>query len=171
MPTRSCVTTRDGLHVLHGSSFEELVGIYAREHRLTPEDSKAEIAQRWYLISIPEKPRSFLATVDHLISGAKAMVGDLVGNVVDPIEAHRRADICSRCPWASNAVAECTTCGLAATLQNAIGRQPVASTVGLGCGVCGCSCAVLVWAKPDKFNRDAKQHPSRPDTCWITEIR
>lgn len=120
----------------------------------------------------PASKKKKLGFSDYL-HGAEALVNVSAGNTVDQLEINRRAGICQFCPKLEE-VPGCMSCGFAGTLSNALNKIKKAFDSGFeipnnmskhGCGVCGCSLAVMLPAKTSAF-KETDQN-LRPDHCWV----
>lgn len=119
----------------------------------------------------PQKKKK-LEFKDYL-HGAEALISVSAGNSVNQLEINRRASICQTCPRLEE-VPGCMSCGFAGTLSNTINKIKrffkasfeIPNNMGKhGCGVCGCSLAVMLPAKTSAFKKD--DQAQRPDHCWV----
>jgi hypothetical protein len=110
--------------------------------------------------------RSFVATIQGGIALLKnAFLPEKFRTT--PVEAERRAQICSKCPLnqyvgdkslatkAGDAVAEAALRGLKTNENDKL----------FSCGVCGCPLKVIVWHK-DFFQEPEDKKAKYPDFCW-----
>lgn len=165
----ACAKSHAG--IICANSFDELVPRYASATGMTNEGARGILLTTWYAKQVESKPTGFRATMSQLISGVSAVLRDAAGDNVSEAEARRRADICYRCPWKSDTI-DCTTCGAYDKVRQVLRKNlpEIWQVTGAGCGVCNCSCAVMVWAKKEAFRDDATQHPDRPDSCWVKQL-
>lgn len=117
------------------------------------------------------------------VSGAKALIKNVLGIAVSNEEIYRRSEICSNpnktgqpCPNLSK-IGGCGTCGLAGKIskyvndirvQKKISHPMPVATKGQFCGVCDCSLDLMLPTKISDFKNEApEQNSSRPDFCWL----
>jgi hypothetical protein len=166
----ACAKIGDG-RVVCAPNFDALVPLYARELGMTEDGARAVLRTTWYAKMVETPPRGFQATIAQMVSGVSAVLKDIAGDTVAEKEARRRASICYRCPWKSDTI-DCAPCGAYDKIRRALKRNlpEIWEVTGAGCGICHCSCAVMVWAKKEAFRDDAIQHPDRPDSCWVKQL-
>lgn len=93
------------------------------------------------------------------------------GNVVEPLEAARRAGICQLCP--KRVLLRGAKSGVSQMLGIIANKHRVPNELsGFMCGVCGCSLLLLIPATKGDLHVDTPEESAqRPEECWIKQIK
>lgn len=112
------------------------------------------------------------------VSGAKALLRNFVGDIVDKEEIKRRSSICSACKE-NIETTDCVACGFGGklnsyinSLKQSFGGNEIKlsqSVKGRYCGVCNCALALMLPSKMDAFTESDDKQKSRPNHCWVKQ--
>lgn len=111
-----------------------------------------------------------------VIKGATALIRYGSGSAVSNAEIGRRSNLCLACPELAE-TSDCMSCGGAGKVAQLVNTIRVAkgkevsipdSVKNKYCGVCGCSCSLLVVTKHSDLKEEDEAHQNlRPAHCWL----